>query len=59
MRAEPKILTIAKESQSEIISLNVNKFNKAFSFYKKIGFELVAEENLAIGKGYLMEDYKM
>jgi predicted lactoylglutathione lyase len=42
-----------------VISLNVNKFNKAVSFYKKIGFVVASEEDLDIGNGYLMEDYKM
>jgi ribosomal protein S18 acetylase RimI-like enzyme len=54
-----KVISIAKENQSEVISLNVNKFNKAVSFYKKIGFEIVSEEDLDIGNGFLMEDYKM
>lgn len=54
-----KIEDFAKEKHSEIISLNVNKFNKAISFYTKIGFEVVAEEELAIGNGYIMDDYKM
>ncbi len=53
------IVTFSKENESERISLNVNKFNKAFSFYKKMGFEVVAEEDLEIGNVYLMEDYKM
>ena len=54
-----KVIAIAKENQSEVISLNVNKFNQAVSFYKKIGFEIASEEDLDIGNGYLMEDYKM
>jgi ribosomal protein S18 acetylase RimI-like enzyme len=54
-----KVVAIAKENQSEIISLNVNKFNKAVAFYKKMGFEIASEEDLDIGNGYLMEDYKM
>jgi len=54
-----KIVVLAKENHSETISLNVNRFNKAFAFYKKMGFEVVAEEDLSIGNGYLMEDYKM
>jgi len=54
-----KVVALAKENQSNIISLNVNKFNKAVSFYKKVGFKIVAEEDLDIGDGYLMEDYKM
>lgn len=53
------IAVLAKENHSETISLNVNRFNKAFTFYKKMGFEIVAEENIEIGNGYLMEDYKM
>lgn len=54
-----KIVALAKENYSDIISLNVNKFNKAYTFYKKMNFEVVAEEDLDIGNGYLMEDYKM
>jgi ribosomal protein S18 acetylase RimI-like enzyme len=54
-----KVTAIAKENQSEVISLNVNKYNKAVSFYKKIGFVVASEEDLDIGNGYLMEDYKM
>lgn len=54
-----RIVALAKENHSDRISLNVNRFNKAFAFYNKMGFEVVAEEDLAIGNGYLMEDYKM
>lgn len=54
-----RIVTLAKENRSDTISLNVNRFNKAYGFYKKMGFEVVAQEDLAIGNGYLMEDYKM
>jgi ribosomal protein S18 acetylase RimI-like enzyme len=54
-----KISALAKENQCNAISLNVNKFNKAFGFYIKMGFEVIAQEDLEIGYGYLMEDYKM
>ncbi|MES2573532.1 MAG: GNAT family N-acetyltransferase [Bacteroidota bacterium] len=54
-----KVEDLAKENYSDIISLNVNKFNKAYTFYKKMGFKIIEEEDLAIGNGYLMEDYKM
>lgn len=54
-----KVIALAKGNQSEVISLNVNKFNKAVTFYQKIGFEIASEEDLNIGNGYLMEDYKM
>ncbi len=50
---------LAKENQSTTISLNVNKFNNAISFYKKIGFEVVSEEEILLEHGYKMEDYKM
>lgn len=40
------------------LSLNVNRNNtKALEFYKKNGFEIVGEEDIQIGQGYLMEDY--
>lgn len=50
---------LAAENHSDVISLNVNKFNKALSFYQKIGFKVVAEEVIELDFGYLMEDYKM
>lgn len=49
----------AQENQSTTLSLNVNRFNTAVSFYKKIGFAIVFEEDIEIGNGYLMEDYRM
>jgi len=50
---------LARKNKSKVISLNVNRFNKALGFYKKYGFIVVAKEDVAIGHGYLMEDYKM
>jgi ribosomal protein S18 acetylase RimI-like enzyme len=50
---------LANENNSTSLSLNVNRFNKALAFYQKIGFEIIAEENIEIGNGYLMEDYVM
>lgn len=54
-----KVIELSKVNKSNKISLNVNRFNKAFVFYQKMGFKIVAEENLFIGNGYFMEDYKM
>ena len=54
-----KIVALAKENRSDKLSLNVNRFNKAFVFYQKMGFEIIAEEDIPIGQGYLMEDYIM
>ncbi|WP_158857629.1 GNAT family N-acetyltransferase [Lunatibacter salilacus] len=40
------------------LSLNVNRNNtKAMEFYQNNGFEVVGEEDIQIGQGYLMEDY--
>jgi GNAT superfamily N-acetyltransferase len=54
-----KVIELSKENKSDKISLNVNRFNTAYVFYQKMGFEIVGEENLSIGNGYFMEDYKM
>ena len=48
---------LALENDNNIISLNVNRFNSAFNFYKKLGFEKVGEEDIELDFGYLMEDY--
>jgi GNAT superfamily N-acetyltransferase len=40
------------------LDLNVNRYNKAKSFYEKMGFEVAYEEDIAIGK-YWMNDYVM
>jgi GNAT superfamily N-acetyltransferase len=41
------------------LTLNVNRLNKAVQFYEKTGFEIVGQENIDIGNGFLMEDYIM
>ena len=50
---------VAKENDSTTLSLNVNRFNKALHFYKKIGFQIKAEIDIELEHGYLMEDYVM
>jgi len=49
----------AKANNSTLLHLNVNKGNKAVSFYKHLGFEVAEEEVLDIGNGYVMDDYIM
>lgn len=49
----------AKANKSTLLHLNVNKANKAVSFYKHLGFEVAEEEVLDIGEGYVMDDYIM
>lgn len=39
------------------ILLNVNRYNKALNFYKRLDFNIIGEEDINIGKGFLMEDY--
>ncbi len=50
---------LAQQKGLRHIILNVNRFNKAVSFYQHIGFSIIKEENIDIGNGYLMEDYVM
>jgi GNAT superfamily N-acetyltransferase len=48
---------IALEAKNTTLTLNVNRYNKAIEFYKKIGFEIIGQENIDVGQGFLMEDY--
>ena len=50
---------LALRNNATKLSLNVNKFNSALSFYQKIGFKIIEEVNIDIGRGYLMEDFVM
>lgn len=54
-----EIEKIANQLNQIGISLNVNRFNKAFDFYTKIGFECIGVEDIELDFGYLMEDFKM
>jgi GNAT superfamily N-acetyltransferase len=53
------ISDIASVHGNQYLNLNVNRFNQAIGFYKKTGFEIIGEEDIDIGHGYLMEDYIM
>lgn len=53
------ITEFAKENQSNSLLLNVNRFNKALTFYQKLGFEIIEEIDIELEYGYLMEDYVM
>jgi ribosomal protein S18 acetylase RimI-like enzyme len=37
----------------------VNRENKAIGFYNKLGFTIIAEEDIPIGNGFFMNDYVM
>ncbi|MFD2520397.1 GNAT family N-acetyltransferase [Emticicia soli] len=47
-----------KEVGGEWLDLNVNRYNKAKDFYERMGFEIIAEEDIPIGE-YFMNDYVM
>lgn len=49
----------ARQHGATKLTLNVNRFNKALTFYQHLGFKIVAEIDINIGHGYLMEDYIM
>ncbi len=54
-----KAIDLALDLSCHTIHLNVNKYNSAVEFYKHIGFDIVKEEDINIGKGFFMEDYVM
>jgi diamine N-acetyltransferase len=41
------------------IFLNVNKYNPSIDFYKRMGYSIIKEEVIDIGKGFIMDDYVM
>ena len=53
------IAQFAKENNSNSLFLNVNRFNKALTFYQKLGFKIIQEVDIELEFGYLMEDYVM
>jgi len=52
-------MNVAFDLNCHTLHLNVNRFNKASEFYKNLGFKIIKEEDIDIGKGFLMEDYVM
>jgi RsiW-degrading membrane proteinase PrsW (M82 family)/N-acetylglutamate synthase-like GNAT family acetyltransferase len=54
-----QILNAIKNKGASVLRLNVNRYNKAKTFYEKLGFEVVASEDVDIGNGFYMNDYVM
>jgi N-acetylglutamate synthase-like GNAT family acetyltransferase len=46
------------EAGKTTLDLNVNRYNKAKTFYEKMGFEVIYQEDIPIGP-YWMNDYVM
>ncbi|MEO7314497.1 MAG: GNAT family N-acetyltransferase [Ginsengibacter sp.] len=53
------VIDKVKADGGKALQLNVNRHNKAFHFYEKNGFETILEEDIDIGNGYFMNDYRM
>lgn len=52
------VMLQALKAKNDVLFLNVNKQNeKAINFYKKHHFQLVKEEEIDIGDGFIMDDY--
>lgn len=49
----------AAEAGQQKLILNVNRYNKAAYFYKKLGMKIAEEVDVEIGNGYYMNDYVM
>jgi RsiW-degrading membrane proteinase PrsW (M82 family)/ribosomal protein S18 acetylase RimI-like enzyme len=54
-----QIMERVKREGAAVLRLNVNRNNPAQHFYKKLGFEVVQEQDIDIGHGYFMNDYVM
>lgn len=53
------VINLAQALEGSALILNVNRHNKAKSFYEKMGFRVIREEDIDIGRGYFMNDYVM
>lgn len=51
------VLEKGRELEAVAVRLNMNRNNQTYDFYTHIGFVVVGEEDIDIGRGYLMEDY--
>lgn len=55
-----KAFNYAKKTSKDMgcaVELNVNRYNKALDFYKKMGMHIRCEGDFDIGNGFYMNDY--
>lgn len=52
-----EVIQKAQDAGSKSLILNVNRFNKAYRFYRKNKFDVLQEIDIPIGQDYLMQDY--
>ena len=53
------VINEIQQQGATALQLQVNRHNKARSFYEKIGFTVIEEADFDIGGGYFMNDYVM
>lgn len=53
------IIKEIKQKAATALQLQVNRHNKAKTFYEKLGFTVIEEADFDIGNGYFMNDYVM
>lgn len=53
------IIDEIKQKGANALQLQVNRYNKARSFYEKLGFVVIDEKDFDIGNGFFMNDYVM
>lgn len=53
------IIDDIRSKKGSSLQLQVNRNNKAKSFYEKLGFKIIQEADFDIGNGYFMNDYVM
>jgi GNAT superfamily N-acetyltransferase len=54
-----EVIRIAKEHKNEGLHLSVNRQNPAIEFYLSKGFEIIEEDDISIGEGFVLKDYIM
>jgi ribosomal protein S18 acetylase RimI-like enzyme len=54
-----QVIRLSEALEAHAIQLQVKRDNKAKHFYEKMGFRVLHELDLEIGKGYFMRDYVM
>jgi GNAT superfamily N-acetyltransferase len=53
-----EVIGQVKTKGMHVLDLNVNRFNPARSFYEKLGFRIIREEDIPVGE-FWMNDYVM
>jgi ribosomal protein S18 acetylase RimI-like enzyme len=53
------IVNDIRPQDATALQLNVNRNNKAKTFYERLGFTVIREEDIDIGNNYFMNDYVM